>query len=151
VLMIRAYTPADEPGVLAVAEDLPEWFTPQARQVSIPIDLRHQVAFVAAEEGVVVGFISLYVSEGKLTIGWLGVLKRRHRNGIGRKLLGKAEETARVMGVAEVAVSTLGDKVQYAPYDQTRRFYLASGFAIYQRHQTDNPECPEEIKLSKKV
>jgi hypothetical protein len=41
--------------------------------------------------------------------------------------------------------------VAYEPYDSTRAFYDSLGFEIYQRSQTDNPSCPEEIKLKKAV
>ena len=51
----------------------------------------------------------------------------------------------------EIAVSTLGDSVDYPPYAQTRSFYLANGLAVYRRSQTDNPGCPEELLLRKQL
>ena len=60
------------PGILAVAEDLPEWFDQTARTKSIPMDIRHQDGFVAVSGQKVVGFVTLYVAEGRLHIGWLG-------------------------------------------------------------------------------
>ncbi len=93
--------------------------------------------------------MTLYVAEGKLTIGWLGVHCELHRQGIGRLLLDKAEEAAKQMGIRELSLYTLGDGVDYEPYERTRQFYFAHGFQVYQRSQTDNEGCPEEIKLSK--
>ncbi len=148
---VREATPSDRPAILAIAEDLPEWFDEHARQVAIPTDIVHQHVSVALEGPLVVGFISLYVSDGRLNIGWIGVLKSHHRKGIGHQLLRTAEERARAMGVAEIAVSTLGDAVEYAPYDQTRSFYRKNGFVAYQRSKTDNPGCPEELKLRKQL
>jgi GNAT superfamily N-acetyltransferase len=106
---------------------------------------------VAERQGKVVGFITLYVAEGRLNIGWLGVRRDLHRQGIGRLLLDKAEEVARSLGIRELATYTLGDGVHYEPYERTRQFYFANGFQVYQRSQTDNPGCPEEIKISKMI
>ncbi|MBN1518025.1 hypothetical protein JXA32_15790 [Candidatus Sumerlaeota bacterium] len=63
----------------------------------------------------------------------------------------RPEQTARDMGLDELATYTLGDSVECAPYEPTREFYWKHGFRIYQRNQTDNPECLEEIKIAKKV
>lgn len=147
-IIIRTLIESDYAGVNQVVAGLPEWFDEQARTASIPIDIRHQRGFVAERQGKVVGFITLYMAEGKLNIGWLGVQHDLHRQGIGRSLLAKAMEVAREVGVQELATYTLGDGVNYEPYERTRRFYFANGFHIYQRSQTDNDGCPEEIKLA---
>ncbi len=141
----------DHPGILAVAEALTGWFDDDARQRAIPADLRHQDGFVALSEGAVVGFITLFVAEGRLTIGWLGVRPDCQHRGIGSQLLACAEELGRQRGLAEIATYTLGDNVDYEPYEATRQFYFARGFTIYQRSTTDNPGCPEEIKIKKGI
>lgn len=141
----------DHAGVLAVAEALPQWFDEDARRRAIPIDLRHQIGFAAVVDQQVVGFITLFHAEGRLNIGWLGVHPDHRRRGIGRRLLACAEELARRQGLAEIATFTLGDGVEYAPYEETRRFYFSQGFAVYQRSTTDNPGCPEEIRIRKRV
>jgi GNAT superfamily N-acetyltransferase len=149
--IVRPLNESDYAGVDAIVVGLPEWFDERARTVSIPIDIRHQRGFVAERQGKVVGFITLYVAEGRLNIGWLGVQHNLHRQGIGRLLLAKAMDMARELGVREVATYTLGDGVDYEPYERTRQFYFANGFQIYQRSQTDNEGCPEEIKLAKHI
>ena len=58
---------------------------------------------------------------------------------------------ARQNGLDEVATYTLGDSVDYEPYEATRRFYFRCGFEITQRNRTDNPNCPEEIRIRKTV
>jgi GNAT superfamily N-acetyltransferase len=148
---IRAMTASDHPAVLRLVSALPEWFDEHARGISIPTDIQHQTGFVAVSGAEVVGFINLYVADGRLHIGWLGVAPRAHRQGVGRLLLERAEEHARELGIAELATYTLGDSVDYEPYERTRRFYAACGFRVYQRSQTDNPGCPEEIRLVKEV
>ena len=138
-------------GILAVVEDLPEWFDETARTKSIPIDMRHQEGFVAVSGQRVVGFVTLYVAESRLNIGWLGVDREFHRQGIGTRLLAAAEMKARDLGIDELATYTLGDSVDYEPYDLTRNFYRKHGFSVYKRSRTDNAGCPEEIWISKRV
>ena len=138
-------------GILTVAEGLPEWFDETARSKSIPTDIRHQEGFVAVSEQRVIGFVTLYVAEGRLHIGWLGVDKAFQRQGLGSRLIAAAEMKARDLEIDELATNTLGDSVEYQPYEKTRRFYWKCGFSVYKRAQTDNPGCPEEIWISKPV
>ena len=141
----------DHTGVILVVESLPEWFDETARSHSIPIDIQHQHGFVAVQDGEVAGFVTLYVAEGRLQIGWLGVAKDSRGKGIGQALLRRVEERALELGLAEVATYTLGDSVDYPPYELTRKFYFHNGFEVYQRNQTDNPGCPEEIRIKKRL
>lgn len=141
----------DHGAVIAVAESLPEWFDETARCRSIPVDVKYQEGYVAVQDGQVVGFITLFVAEGRLNIGWVGVRRERQRKGIGSGLLSKAEEKARQMGITELATYTLGDGVDYTPYKQTRAFYFKNGLSVSQRSTTDSPSCPEEIRPVKTV
>lgn len=63
----------------------------------------------------------------------------------------RAEQLAGEMGVTQLATYTLGDRVAYEPYERTRRFSFGNGFRIYQRSQTDNPGCPDEILIVKEI
>ena len=137
--------------ILTITEGLPEWFDETARSKSILTDIRHQEGFVAVSEQRVVGFMTLYVAEGRLHIGWLGVDKAFQRQGIGSRLIAAAEMRARDIGIDELATYMLGDSVEYQPYEETRRFYWKCGFSVYKRAQTDNPGCPEEIWISKAI
>ena len=123
----------------------------QARTRAIPVDLRQQKVFVAVRGETILGFITLYVAEGRVNIGWLGVHPDYHRRGIGGRLLQAAEDYCRDIGILELATYTLGDSVDYRPYELTRSFYFKYGFRVYQRSQTDNPSCPEEMKLKKLI
>ena len=141
----------DIPGINEVTSSLPEWFDADARMRSIPIDLCHQTVYVAENTGLIVGFITLYVAEGRLIIGWLGVKSDRQRSGIGKLLLNAAEEFGRDLNLKEISTYTLGEGVDYWPYKSTRAFYYSQGFHIYQRSITDNKGCPEEIKIKKTI
>ena len=151
MVTFRSIEPEDHAAILTLVDSLPEWFTDHARNHSIPVDLKHQRGILAELNERVVGFITLFVSEGRLNIGWLGVNKDCQRQGIGSRLIEQAEETASSMGLNELATSTLGESVEYPPYEITRSFYMKHGFKVYQRNKTDNPSCPEEIKISKKI
>lgn len=155
---IRRFTPGDHEQVVRIAELLPEWFDDDARDRAIPIDLKYQEVFVcegfdssADRTPLILGFIALFIAEGRVNIGWMGVHPDYHRQGIGGNLIQAAEDYCQSIGVDELATYTLGDRVEYPPYESTRAFYQKHGFTIYQRSQTDNPGCPEEIKLKKRV
>ena len=51
-----------------------------------------------------------------------------HRRGLGRRLLGKAEEALRADGIRLLQVKTLGPSRPNAAYARTRAFYAALGF-----------------------
>ena len=150
-IRIEPLEPKHHEEILRIVENLPEWFDETARTTSVPADLRHQYGFVAVSDQRVSGFITLYVTEGRLHIGWLAVDKQLQRKGLGSRLLEAAESNARELGIEELATYTLGESVAYQPYESTRRFYWKHGFKVYKRSRTDNPGCPEEIWISKHV
>lgn len=100
-------------------------------------------------EGTIIGFITFYVSEGIGHIGWLGVSPNYHRRGIGRLLVERLCTQLKRDGVREMQVCTLGDSVEYEPYERTRAFYRALGFRDLSRVMQDNPECPELLTLKR--
>ena len=53
-------------GILTIVENLPEWFDESARSKAVPTDIRHQMGFVAVSGQREVGFVTLYVAEGRL-------------------------------------------------------------------------------------
>jgi len=150
-MLIRSIQPEDHAGCVGVVRTLTGWFTPDAQDRAVPIDLEHQLGFLAESDGQILGFVTLFVAEGRLNIGWLAVHRDYHHKGIGAKLLARAERCTAELGLTELATYTLGDNVDYEPYEATRAFYFRHGFQVYQRNQTDNPECPEEIKLRKRI
>ena len=53
--------------------------------------------------------------------------------------------------IETLKVYTLGDSVDYEPYETTRQFYYGCGFEEFRRIVTDNPSCPEELHLKKTI
>lgn len=118
----------------------------------IGIDLQFQKGYTAWQKnGGIIGFLSYYVNEGVAHIGCMGVRKEFHRNGVGRKLVQaltaelRPAEGDRTTGVEKVRVNTLGDSVEYEPYERTRAFYRGVGFSDLERIEQDDPECPEQL------
>jgi ribosomal protein S18 acetylase RimI-like enzyme len=145
---VRPMTEDDFEAAIAVARSLPEWFNaPGLQQMSI--DLHNQVGAVAEMQGDVVGFVTFLSRAGVGEIGWIAVAPGHHRSGIGRQLLESAEDRLRRSGATELQVETLGESVDYEPYERTRAFYRAAGFRFLRSEMTDNPGMPESLWLHK--
>jgi GNAT superfamily N-acetyltransferase len=86
--------------------------------------------FVAEEGPDILGFATWKpVGDGTAELTWMGVVRERHRDGIGTALLDAVVEAAAGAGHGALDVSTVADSVDYPPYDPTRAFYRARGFA----------------------
>jgi GNAT superfamily N-acetyltransferase len=68
-------------------------------------------------------------------IYWLAVAPSRHRQGVGRALVGVASQAAREEGAKYLFVGTLHPDDPYEPYRRTRAFYQAMGFAYVLEEQ----------------
>ena len=147
---LRPMTRDDYDATIALGRTLPEWFnTPGLEQMAV--DLHNQKGGVAEVDDDVVGFITWLSRAGTGEIGWIAVAPDRHRHGIGKSLLGYAEDQLRESGAAEVQVETLGESVDYEPYERTRAFYRAAGFRYLRSEMTDNPGMPESLWLHKSL
>jgi ribosomal protein S18 acetylase RimI-like enzyme len=145
---LRPLTKGDVPAALAVARALPEWFNVTGLE-QMSVDLHNQMGAVAEANGEVVGFVTWLSRDGIGEIGWVGVASTHHRHGIGKRLLAFAEDRLRKSGATEVQVETLGESVDYEPYERTRAFYRAAGFKFLRSEMTDNPGMPESLWLHK--
>ena len=146
---LRLMTRDDFAAVIGLARSLPQWFNEEGIQ-QITVDIERQSGAVAMANGDVIGFIT-WTSDGDGSgeIGWIAVDSGHHRGGIGRRLLSLAEDRLRGSGVIDLFVETLGDSVDYEPYERTRSFYRAVGFRDFKRVKTDNPGMPESLTLHK--
>ncbi|MBO6092439.1 MAG: GNAT family N-acetyltransferase [Oscillospiraceae bacterium] len=75
-----------------------------------------------------IGFLCLKET-GKATVelAVMGVLMEHHRSGVGRRLVEKAIETARLQGYEFMQVKTV-KMGMYEDYDRTNLFYISCGF-----------------------
>jgi ribosomal protein S18 acetylase RimI-like enzyme len=146
-MIIRQMTSQEKFNSLEIAASLPHWFTSKGLEL-LRKDIALQLSIVAVEQDQVVGFLTYFVDQGTATIGWMGVHPEQHRKGVGSFLLKELFDLLKADKVSKVFVSTLGDSVDYAPYNQTRSFYRKNGFNNFKiiKHP-DNPEQEEELIL----
>ncbi len=144
--MIRQLIPTDWPAVQNVAESLPEWFNEDGRAM-IERDKKYQFGFVAEKDSNVVGFLTYFVNQGIAHIGWMGILPGYQRQGLGTDIFKKLVDEMKRSSLSIIEVSTLGNSVDYPPYDRTRNFYYKMGFVEYERKLHDRESMPEELIL----
>jgi len=116
----------------SILEALPEWFgIPEAREQYIK-ESAAQPFFAAIDAEKAIGFLCLKET-GKETVelSVMGVLKDRHRKGVGRILFEQAKKAARNRGYAFMQVKTV-QTGRYAAYDVTNLFYRSLGFKEFE-------------------
>jgi GNAT superfamily N-acetyltransferase len=143
-------TSDDFDAAMAVALSLPEWFNETGIK-EITEALPRQASAVAEVNGDVVGWVTWRSTANLGEIAWLAVSPNHHRHGFGARLIEFAEDHLRHSGVTTVEVETLGESVDYEPYERTRAFYRAIGFRDFKRVMTDNPGMPESLTLRKSM
>lgn len=113
----------------AVLRDLPDWFGIEEATQAYIAKCRELPFFAALDEELHVGFVYLYPHNAyTYEVYCMGVLRRRHRQGIGRLLVDAAQEYSRGKGAKFLTVKTLADAHPDEGYRKTRKFYLSSGF-----------------------
>lgn len=141
---IRPGLPADLPACLAIAQALPEFFN-EGGLAAMAEELPRQALWVAELEGAVVGFLALKaLSPTAQEIAWMAVAPERRRGGLGQGLLGAVLAALREEDVALLEVKTLAASAKYPPYEATRAFYLAQGFAQVLVWEQDSPWGPDQ-------
>jgi len=135
---------------LKIEKSLDEWFNADGIKY-IEQDLEFQKLFVAETASEPIGFLSFFIYESIGYLGWIGVLGKYHGSGAGEALFLEFEKEMKKNEIDILQVKTLGESVDYAPYERTRSYYRKMGFKKHCTEITDNPECPEELILRKKT
>lgn len=111
-----------------VLRDLPEWFGIETYTTEYIEKSKSMPFFAAYDEQIPVGFISLKeTSKYTVEIYCMGVEKKYHRFGYGRKLVKKAEDYAKEVGYKFIQVKTV-EQGKYDTYDLTNAFYKAMNY-----------------------
>ena len=127
-ITIRKATDQDRDAILEIAARLHDWFDQDAVTRAIPTDLYFHKTIVAEINNRLAGFLTYSTHEGHVYIGWLGVDESLQRSGIGTQLIKYLEKELLILGIRELKVETLSDKIDYEPYVRTRAFYEKDGF-----------------------
>lgn len=115
-----------------VLENLEDWFgIPETREGYIR-DAAGQVCFAAYEGERPLGFLCLKpTGDATVELAVMGVVRERHRQGVGRALFEAARRRAADMGYSFMQVKTVKMGV-YEDYDRTNRFYQSLGFREFE-------------------
>jgi ribosomal protein S18 acetylase RimI-like enzyme len=146
----REAEPGDFEAMIELSRALPAFFNEQGL-AEMSVDLPNQLGVVAEIDAVIVGFVTWYAAGGFGRIGWIAVSGDHHRSGIGARLLERVEHHLGATGATRVEVDTLGESVDYEPYNRTRAFYRAMGYRDLRSVNLDNPGMPEMLTLEKRL
>ena len=125
--IVRRAAGADCASILA---ELPEWFgIPQSNADYAALAEREQ-AWIAEDGPDALG-VMILVDHGfaAIDIHLLAVRRHAHRRGVGSTLVRHAFSETRARGRPYLTVKTRGPSRPYEPYERTRAFYEAVGFA----------------------
>lgn len=125
-----AFEPVLAAGCANVLASVPEWFGRPAANAQYLADLASFPSWVAVDNGTPVGAITLTEPQPRsFEVHFLVVARVWHGRGVGRALVGLAEEAARARGGRWLHVKTLGPSHPDPFYARTRAFYASAGFA----------------------
>ena len=111
-----------------VLEDLTQWFEVEESREGFIRDCADQFFLAAEDNGKIIGFLCLKkTGNATVELAVMSVMKKHHRNGVGRELVEKAKEAAKAQGYEFMQVKTV-KMGMYDDYDRTNRFYISCGF-----------------------
>ena len=130
--MIKELSEPDARSALCriILADLPDWFgRPDATEEYIKA-VAGMTTFVWEVDGVEAGFTALSrPTTDTFEVHVMGILRRYHRRGGGRKLVKACESYARLAGAVFLSVRTVGPSAPDPCYATTRAFYKSCGMA----------------------
>ena len=129
-MLIVEITDSNEKQAIAreILEALTDWFGIEESREEYISGSAGWTFFAAKGTEGPIGFLCLKET-GKSTVelAVMGVLMEHHRSGVGRRLVEKAIETARLQGYEFMQVKTVKMGI-YEDYDRTNLFYISCGF-----------------------
>ena len=133
-MLIVEITDSNEKQAIAreILEALTDWFGIEESREEYISGSAGWTFFAAKGTEGPIGFLCLKET-GKSTVelAVMGVLMEHHRSGVGRRLVEKAIETARLQGYEFMQVKTVKMGV-YEDYDRTNLFYTSCGFKEFE-------------------
>ena len=133
-MLIVEITDSNEKQAIAreILEALTDWFGVEESREEYISGSAGWTFFAAKGTEGPIGFLCLKET-GKSTVelAVMGVLMEHHRSGVGRRLVEKAIETARLQGYEFMQVKTVKMGI-YEDYDRTNLFYISCGFKEFE-------------------
>ena len=133
-MLIVEITDSNEKQAIAreILEALTDWFGVEESREEYISGSAGWTFFAAKGTEGPIGFLCLKET-GKATVelAVMGVLMEHHRSGVGRQLVEKAMETARLQGYEFMQVKTVKMGI-YEDYDRTNLFYTSCGFKEFE-------------------
>ena len=112
-----------------ILHKLPDWFGVEQSIIEYVQTVRDKVFYVIYYGEEIIGFLCLKINnQYTAEIYVMGIVENHHRNGLGKKLILKAEQYLRDKYYRFLMVKTLSESVDYEPYRRTRKFYNSVGF-----------------------
>ena len=121
----------------SILRSLPLWFGIEAAIVDYVNDVQSMETWAVHEGDFAIGFASINKHFSKSAeIHVMGIRQEFHRKGIGHQLIEAIERDLGSHGFQFLTVKTLSDSRPNKEYDQTRNFYLKSGFTQLEEFKT---------------
>ena len=140
---IRPLASADAVACDAIIAGLPDWFGNEHGIRDCAEAVRSQPGLVAVEGGIVRGFLTWERREATgAEITWMAVRSDDRRRGVGHAMLSALLDRLRADSIDRLDVKTLSEREPYAPYAETRAFYVANGFVKVAELDIWGPENP---------
>lgn len=121
-----------------VLRALPQWFGLEPSLLEYVEAIGKLPTILAVDEDEqVVGFLTLerhFPTAAEIHV--MAIHPERHRQGLGRRLVSRAEQTLRGQGVRFLQVKTLSATSPDLYYARTREFYLSQGFTPLEEMST---------------
>ena len=121
----------------SVLEELPAWFGIDEARERYIAEAEEQMMLACLVDGQEIGMLTLKIhGRWNMEITVMGVLPEFHRQGAGRQLVRRAAQTARDHGCRMLTVKTISERNADPNYRQTRAFYQAVGFELFEEFPT---------------
>ncbi len=116
--------------IIDIMNILSDYFSPETIEFAVE-KLPSLLWFIAKYKDKVVWFITFEtIGKSRAKIYWMGVLPEYQHQGIGSKLMNKAEIIMREQWTKNIELLTLDEHPDYPGYRLTREFYKKHGFEI---------------------
>ena len=125
-IKIRVGDISDADDVLKIAKSLNDWFSDDGIKY-IKQDLDFQKLLIAESGTEAIGFLSFFIYEGIGYLGWIGVYEQYHGSDAGKMLFLKFEKVMRKNKIKLLQVKTVGESIDYPPYERSRNYYKKMG------------------------